>query len=100
MPVLRSKGFGRWKFVLETTEDELIISDPFDTRRLPRAEVDFARFEYLFPSRVQLRIYRHDGSYEHLNLSPRWNSSELSGDPPQPDSLAYKITEWARNSPR
>ncbi|TDU91332.1 PH (Pleckstrin Homology) domain-containing protein [Kribbella voronezhensis] len=98
MPVLRSRGFGRWKFTLATTDDELVISNPFGTRRIPRAQIAFARFEYLFPGRVRLRIHRHDGSHTDLLLSPKWTSSELSGDPAPRDSLAYKITEWARSS--
>lgn len=81
---------------IELTEDELILRYPFSPTHIPRAKVDFAKFEYAFLGGSQLWIHLRDGSITKVGLTPKLTSSELSGDPAQPGSAAYEITAWAR----
>jgi hypothetical protein len=80
------------------TEDELILRFLFVTTRIPRADVDFAKFEYDFPGISMLYVHRRDGIIVKVRMDPKWTSSELTGDPAQPGSAAYEITAWARKS--
>ncbi|WP_328328462.1 hypothetical protein OHA70_03585 [Kribbella sp. NBC_00382] len=83
----------------ELSEDELTLRYWFVVRhRIPRSEVAFAKFEYDFPGIARLHVHRRDGSVVKVRMEPRWTSTELSGDPAQPGSAAYEITEWARKS--
>ncbi|MEV6418040.1 hypothetical protein [Kribbella sp. NPDC051718] len=83
----------------ELTDDTLILRTWFVVRyRIPRAEVDFAKFEWDLPNISNLHVHRRDGSVVKLSMNPKWTSTELSGDPAQPGSAAYEITEWARKS--
>jgi hypothetical protein len=82
----------------ELAEDELTLRSVVQTFRIPRAEVDFAKFEYDAPGIARLHVHRRDGSVVKVPMQPKWTSSELSGDPAQPGSAAYEITEWARKS--
>lgn len=77
------------------TEDELLLGYPISTNRIPRSEVNFARFEYR-PLGICLEIHLHDGRVVRVMQGPKMTSTELSGDPPRPDSMAFQITEWAR----
>ncbi|MEV5966501.1 hypothetical protein AB0L70_32330 [Kribbella sp. NPDC051952] len=77
------------------TKDELLIRGLFKSARLARQDVDHARFDYR-PLGAFLEIYRRDGQVVRFQRVPKMTSSELSGDPPPPDSLAYKITKWAQ----
>lgn len=62
------------------------------TRRIPRAEVESAKFSY-----HGLVIQRRDGRSEFALLAPRLTSTELSwGAEPEPGSAAYEITRWAQ----
>ncbi|MDX6283543.1 MAG: hypothetical protein QOH03_4614 [Kribbellaceae bacterium] len=83
----------------ELTEDELLLRFLFVTvQRIPRREVDFAKFEYDAPGISRLHVHRRDGSVVKVRMNPKWTSTELSGDPAQPGSAAYEITEWAGKS--
>jgi hypothetical protein len=77
------------------TTDELLIRGLFRSARLARQDVDHARFDYK-PLGAFLEIYRRDGQVIRFQRVPKLTSSELSGDPPPPDSLAHKITRWAQ----
>lgn len=77
------------------TEDELLLGYPISTNRIPRSEVNSAKFEYR-PLGTFLEIHLHDGRVVRVMQSPKLTSTELSGDPPQADSMAYQITAWAR----
>jgi hypothetical protein len=59
------------------------------------AVIAFAKFDYK-PLGVYLDIHRRNGQVDHLRFQPKMTSTELSGDPPRPDSAAYQITEWAQ----
>jgi hypothetical protein len=77
---------------VRTTKDELVIRYPIGGRRLARADVASARFDYL-----GLRIRMRDGGSAFAFLSPRMTSTELSsGGQPEPGSAAYEITRWAQ----
>jgi hypothetical protein len=73
------------------TQDELVIRHPIGSERIPRAEVASAKFNYF-----GLMIRGRDGGSSIAFIFPRWTSTELSGDEPQPDSAAYQITRWAQ----
>ncbi|WP_371401898.1 hypothetical protein OHA10_28800 [Kribbella sp. NBC_00662] len=83
------------RYDLRLTEDELICRDLIGSTRIPRAEIAFAKFDYK-PLGVYLDIHRHNGQIDHLRFQPKLTSTELTGDPPRPDSAAYQITEWAK----
>lgn len=73
------------------TPDELRVCIIL-TRRIPRAEVESAEFNY-----HGLVIRRRDGGAEFALLAPRLTSTELSwGGRPEPGSAAYEITRWAQ----
>ncbi|MFD7159877.1 hypothetical protein ACFV9C_35145 [Kribbella sp. NPDC059898] len=80
---------------LRLTDDDLVFRTIFGTTRIPRAEIESARFDYHLVGGVYLEIHRRDGRVEKLRVSPKATSTELSGDPPAPDSAAYQITRWA-----
>ncbi|WP_427893782.1 hypothetical protein ACQHIV_12310 [Kribbella sp. GL6] len=81
---------------LRLTDDELVFRTILGTTRIPRAEIESARFDYhVFVGGPYLEIHRRDGRVEKLRVSPKATSTELSGDPPAPDSAAYQITRWA-----
>ena len=80
---------------LRLTDDELIFRHLIGTTRIPRSDIAFARFDYK-PLGVYLDIHHHSGHVDHLQFGPKMTSSELSGDPPPPDSAAYQITQWAQ----
>jgi hypothetical protein len=62
------------------------------TRRIPRAEVESAKFNY-----HGLVIRRRDGGSVFALLGPKMTSTELSwGGKPEPGSAAYEITRWAQ----
>ncbi|TCO48395.1 hypothetical protein EV646_104213 [Kribbella antiqua] len=71
-----------------------MIVRPIGVRRVARGEVVSAEFLWSGGLRIRLR----DGSRLRANLSPKWSSTELSGDPPPPDSAAYVITRWAQGA--
>lgn len=77
------------------TKDELLIRGLVGSTRISWQDVDHARFDYK-PLGVFLEIHRRDGQVVQVQRVPKTTSSELSGDPPPPDSLAYKITRWAQ----
>lgn len=77
---------------VRTTKDELVIRDPIGGRRLVRADVASARFDY-FGLRIRMRA----GGCAFAFLSPKMTSTELSsGGQPEPGSAAYEITRWAQ----
>jgi hypothetical protein len=77
---------------VRTTKDELVIRYPIGGRRLARADVVSARFNY-FGLRIRLRA----GGSAFAFLSPKMTSTELSsGARPEPGSAAYEITRWAQ----
>ncbi|GAA2832386.1 PH domain-containing protein [Kribbella solani] len=80
---------------LRLTDEELIFRDVVGTRRIPRAAVKSARFDYRPPGVVVLEIHRYSGVVDRLHFSPKQSSTELSGGPPAVDSAAYQITRWA-----
>jgi len=80
---------------LRMTEDELITGYPLSVRRIPRADVDYAKFEWR-PLAVTLDIHLRSGEVVQVSMEPRFTSTELSGDPAQPGSAAYEITQWAK----
>lgn len=82
----------------ELLEDELVLRFLWTTRRIPRADVDYAKFQYDPPGQSMLHVHRRDGIVVKVRMDPKWTSTELSGDPAQPGSAAYEITEWARKS--
>jgi hypothetical protein len=82
----------------ELTEDVLILRFLWTTTQLPRTCVDYAKFEYDPPGQAMLHVHRRDGIVVKVPMTPKWTSTELSGDPAQPGSAAYEITEWARKS--
>ncbi|TDW93611.1 hypothetical protein EV137_0902 [Kribbella pratensis] len=79
---------------LRLDDDEVVLRRVLSTVRIPRSDVAFARFDYK-PFGVFLEIHRRSGVVELLPFSPKMTSSELSGDPPPPDSVAYQISRWA-----
>lgn len=72
------------------TADELVVRNVILTTRIPRAEVESAYFTY-----YNLVIRKRNGDKIRSRLTPKWSSTELSGDEPPPDSPAYQITRWA-----
>jgi hypothetical protein len=76
------------------TAEELLLRHLIGSTRIPRQDVAFARFDYK-PLGVFLEIHRRDGGVALIRFAPKLTSSELSGDPPPPDSLAFQITRWA-----
>ncbi|GAA1617485.1 hypothetical protein GCM10009789_84310 [Kribbella sancticallisti] len=97
VPILALLAFDRSTGV-SITDTELVLHYPFSPTRIPREDVDFAVFDWgFFSGRSWLEIHRRDGTVVRYGLlQPKSTSTELSGDPPQPDSAAYQITEWAR----
>jgi hypothetical protein len=83
------------RYDLRLTDDELVCRDLIGSTRIPRAEIAFAKFDYK-PMGVYLDIHRRNGQVDRLRFQPKMTSTELSGDPPTPDSAAYQITEWAQ----
>ena len=76
------------------TAHELVIRYPIGGRRIRRAEVVSARFNY-FGLVIRLR----DGGTAFAFLAPKLTSTELSpGSQPEPGSAAYEITQWAKSS--
>jgi hypothetical protein len=76
---------------VRVTAHELVIHYPIGGRRLHRAEVQSARFNY-FGLVIRLR----DGGSAFAFLAPKLTSTELSsGGQPEPGSAAYEITRWA-----
>ncbi|MGW5190541.1 PH domain-containing protein [Kribbella sp. NPDC004138] len=76
------------------TAHELVIRYPIGGRRIARAEVVSARFNY-FGLVIQLR----DGSTAFAFLAPKLTSTELSsGWQPEPGGAAYEITRWAEEA--
>ncbi|HWD81130.1 MAG TPA: hypothetical protein VG497_19690 [Kribbella sp.] len=82
---------------LRMTENELVLRRPVDTVRIPRADVELARFDWVPFGGTYLEIHRRSGRVDRMPMAPRWTSTELSGDPPAPDSAAYIITRWAED---
>jgi hypothetical protein len=79
---------------VRVTADELLLRHMIGSTRIPRTDVAFARFDYK-PLGTFLEIHRHDGGVALIRFAPKMTSTELSGDPPPPDSLAFQITRWA-----
>jgi hypothetical protein len=88
MTVLWQRGVG-----VRTTKDELVLRRVFGTTRIPRADVVSAEFGWR-----GLHIRLRDGRKAFSRLAPKMTSTELSGDPPAPDSAAYQITRWAQSA--
>jgi hypothetical protein len=86
---------GAMRYELRLTDDELILRELIGATRIPRAEIAYARFDYK-PLGVYLDIHRHNGQIDHLKFAPKATSTELSGDPPPPNSAAHQITRWAQ----
>ncbi|RZU24533.1 hypothetical protein EV645_0176 [Kribbella rubisoli] len=86
---------GAMRYELRLTDDELICRELIGATRIPRTEIAYAKFDYK-PFGVYLDIHRHNGQIDHLRFAPKASSTELSGDPPTPDSAAYQITRWAQ----
>ncbi|GAA1574599.1 hypothetical protein GCM10009804_34250 [Kribbella hippodromi] len=84
-----------WRVDLRLTDEELIFRGFVGTRRIPRADITSARFDYKPLGNIVLEIHRHSGVVDQLLFSPKLSSTELSGDPPPVDSAAYRITRWA-----
>ncbi|MEV6281992.1 PH domain-containing protein [Kribbella sp. NPDC051770] len=76
---------------IRLTDDELILRYPIGSRRVPRADVLSAEFTW-----SSLRVTLRSGELVRIRFSPKLTSTELSGDPPPPDSAAYQITAWAQ----
>lgn len=85
---------GAMRYELRLTDDELIFRELIGSTRIPRAEIAFAKFDYK-PLGTYLDIHRRNGQVDHLRFQPKMTSTELSGDPPTPDSAAYQISLWA-----
>ncbi|MER7247768.1 hypothetical protein [Kribbella sp. NPDC000426] len=82
------------RYELRLTDDELIFVHAIGSTRIPRTEIAYAKFDYK-PFGIYLDIHRRNGQIDHLPFVPKATSTELSGDPPPPDSAAYQITRWA-----
>ena len=80
---------------LRMTDDELVLRRYVDTVRIPRSDVAFAKFDYRPFGAPYLEIHRRSGRVDRMPMAPKLSSTELSGDPPRPDSAAYQITRWA-----
>ncbi|WP_328999310.1 hypothetical protein OHA18_33300 [Kribbella sp. NBC_00709] len=85
---------GAMRYELRLTDDELVFRELIGSLRIPRTEIAFAKFDYK-PLGVYLDIHRRNGQIDHLRFQPKMTSSELTGDPPTPDSAAHQITRWA-----
>ncbi|TDW22842.1 hypothetical protein [Kribbella kalugense] len=85
---------GAMRYELRLTDDELVFRELIGSHRIPRVEIEFAKFDYK-PLGVYLDIHRRNGQIDHLRFQPRMTSTELTGDPATPDSAAYQITRWA-----
>jgi hypothetical protein len=76
------------------TSDELVIRTLVGSTRIRRHDVERAQYDYK-PLGAFLEIHRRDGRIQRFMRTPKLTSTELSGDPPPRDSLAYQVTRWA-----
>jgi hypothetical protein len=80
---------------VQLTDDELLLRDDLSSTRIPRSDVSFAQFQYHLLFGCTLEVHRRDGTVVSTFIMPKLSSTEWSGDPPGPDSVATHITRWA-----